>query len=377
MNQKPSVSPAVRPSAPLLLVLVAAVSALSASRVQAWEARQQPQAERQQAERQRARGADEPAQQPSSARQAPGEAAAPGFDPKTLPEVVARVNGVEVSREALIDEAQAAYEQLRQLGQSPPLDAAFYRNALDQRIASILLEAEAESRGIAATSEDIEQRFAQVRSRFDSEEAFQRSLETQGLTLEGAKAELAQEISRYKYIESVIVPSIEITDEAMRSFYDQNLQHMRQPERVKLRHILIQIPAGASEEERQQARQRADGVLQRVQAGEDFAALAREHSDDGTREQGGELPWIQRGQTLPPFEQAAFALAPGDRSAVVETDLGFHVIQAVDRQAPRVAEFDEVKDRIRIVLQSEEAQDRLREAVEDLMAKAQVERFAL
>ena len=301
----------------------------------------------------------------------------PAFDPKTLPDVVARVNGVEITREVLVDEAEAAYEQLRQLGQSPPLDAAFYRNALDQRIASILLEAEAESRGLAATSEEIEQRFAEARSQFESEEAFQRRLETQGLTPQTAKAELAQEISRYKYIESVIVPSIEITDEAMRSFYEQNLRHMRQPERMKLRHVLVQVPAGASEEERQQARQRAEAVLKRAQGGEDFAALAREHSDDGTREQGGELPWIQRGQTLPPFEGAAFALQPGELSGVVETQLGFHVIQAVDHQAERVAEFDEVKDRIQMVLQSEEAQDRLRETVEGLMAKADVERFAL
>ncbi|HVR28218.1 MAG TPA: peptidylprolyl isomerase, partial [Thermoanaerobaculia bacterium] len=93
--------------------------------------------------------------------------------------------------------------------------------------------------------------------------------------------------------------------------------------------------------------------------------------------QGGELPWVQRGQTLPPFEQAAFMLQPGQLSGVVETPLGFHIVQAVDRQAPRVAEFDEVKERIRIVLQTEEAQERLRAAVESLMAKADVERFAL
>jgi peptidyl-prolyl cis-trans isomerase C len=349
-----------RGAALLVLLLAAALGGASA------HAQQQPPPE--QPRQQQPSAPTQPATQPPPA---------PAFDPGTLPEVVARVNGADVTRTELIEEAKGAYAQLRQLGQAPPMDASFYRSALDQRIASMLLEAEAKTRGIAATPEEIEQRFAEARSRFESDEAFQRSLEAQGLTSETAKAELAQEISRYKYIETVIVPTIEVTDDAMRKFYDQNLEHMRQPERVKLRHLLIQVQAGATEDDRQKARQRAEELAKRAKNGEDFAALAREHSDDGTREQGGELPWIQRGQTLPPFEQAAFALQPGQVSDVVETPLGFHVIQAVDRQAPRVAEFDEVKDRIQLVLQSEEAQERLRQAVEGLMAKADVERFAL
>ena len=345
-----------------LVVLAAALSAMALAPA---ASAQQPAQE----QPQRNAGAEAPDAAPAPAP--------PAFDPETLPEVVARVNGVAISRAELVDEARGAYAQLRQLGQAPALDASFYRGALDQRIASLLLEAEAKNRGIAATPEEVDQRFAEARSRFENEEAFQRSLAAQGLTVERARAELGQEISRYKYIESVIVPQIEVSEEAMRSFYDQNLAQMRQPERVKLRHLLIQVAAGATEEERQKARQRADELARRAKAGEDFAALAREHSEDGTREQGGELPWIQRGQTLPTFEQAAFALEPGQVSDVVETPLGFHVIQAVDRQPERVAEYDEVKDRIRMVMQTEQAQVRLRETVETLMAKADVERFAL
>jgi peptidyl-prolyl cis-trans isomerase C len=317
------------------------------------------------------------AAEPPKAATDPGQPAPPSFDPGTLPDVVARVNGTTITRQQVIDEARGAYAQLRQLGQSPALDAVFYRGALDQRIASLLLEAEAKNRGIAATPEEIEQRLSQARSSFENDEAFQRSLQNQGLSEDGARAELAQEIARYKYIETVIVPEIQISEEAVRRFYDQNLESMRQPERVKMRHILIQVPAGASEEDRALARRRAEEVLARAKAGEDFAALAREHSDDGTREQGGELPWIQRGQTLPAFEQAAFALESGGLSDVVETPLGFHILQSGGRQPARVAEFDEVKERILAVLQTEEAQERLRRTVEGLMAKAEVERFAL
>jgi peptidyl-prolyl cis-trans isomerase C len=315
-----------------------------------------------------------PATQPPPAGEAPP---APSFDPGTLPEVVARVNGVDVRRDELIEEAQGAYAQLRQLGQAPAVDAAFFRNALDQRIASILLESEAKSRGIAATADEIDQRLAAMRARFESDDAFQRSLDAQGLTPEKARAELGQEISRYKFMERVIMPEIQITDEQARSFYDQNRERMRQPERIKVRHLLIQVAADAAEADRAAARARAEELRARVAAGEDFATLAREHSADGTREQGGELPWVMRGQTLPAFEAAAFALAPGGLSDVVETPLGFHLIQGMDRQPERIAELDEVKERILLVLQNEQAQARLRQTVEGLMAKADVQRFAL
>jgi parvulin-like peptidyl-prolyl isomerase len=195
--------------------------------------------------------------------------------------------------------------------------------------------------------------------------------------METARLELAQEIDRNKYVETVIAPQIEITEQALRGFYDQNLERMKQPERVKLRHILVQVAADASESERALARGRADELLAKARAAEDFATLARQSSDDETRDQGGELPWIQRGQTLPAFEQAAFALQAGSISEVVETPLGFHIIQAVDRQAPRTAELDEVKDRIRAVLQTQEVQARLARAIEEMMQQASIERFGL
>ena len=119
-------------------------------------------------------------------------------------------------------------------------------------------------------------------------------------------------------------------------------------------------------------------MLAKAKAGGDFTALAREYSDDERSKQSGELPWLSREEIkLVAFQQAAFALEKGATSDIIESQAGFHIIQGVDRQPSRVAEFDEVKDRILALLQSQEAQEQLRLTVDGLMAKASIERFAL
>jgi parvulin-like peptidyl-prolyl isomerase len=115
-----------------------------------------------------------------------------------------------------------------------------------------------------------------------------------------------------------------------------------------------------------------------VKAGGDFTALAREYSDDERTKQTGDLPWLSREEIkLVAFRDAAFALEKGGISGIIESQSGFHIIQGVDRQPSRIAEFDEVKDRILTLLQGQQAQEKLRETVEVLMAKASIERFAL
>ena len=320
-----------------------------------------------------------PGQNPPSQAEPPAAPPANAFDPKTLPAVVAKVNGADVTRDEVIREATGAQAQLKRMGGNPALDAAFYRTALDQRIASMLLKSEAESRGVSATTEQVEERMTELRSRYDSNDAFAKDLAKGGMTVELAREQLQQDISRYNYIEKVILPEIKITDEALRQFYDQNVEKMRQPERVKVRHILVVVPKDATEDQRVQLRRRAEEALGKAKAGQDFGALAQQYSDD-TRSsaQSGELPWMSREEIkLLSFREAAFSLQKGAISDVLESPAGFHIIQAVDKQPSRIAEFDEVKDRILQLLQGQEAQERLRTTIEGLMAKAKIERFGL
>ena len=304
------------------------------------------------------------------------DASTNGFDPDDLPAVVAIVDGREVTKAELIAEVRGAHEQLVSIGDVRQMDRAFYAVALDQIIAGLLIHAEAEKLGIAATEEEIDQEIANLKGRFASEEAYLQSLAEQGLGEVKVRRNIQEQLSIQKFLNTQVLPAITIPEEELRTFFENNPESMpSREEAVKTRHLLLSLTRDASEEEELAAREIIQGLLTRARNGEDFAQLARESSHDETAEQGGELPWLGRGQTLPEFEAAAFALQPGQLSDVVRTDVGFHIILCLDRQEARSATFEDVRSQIEAALVQQNLAAAMVQAVQQLEALAEVERF--
>lgn len=151
---------------------------------------------------------------------------------------------------------------------------------------------------------------------------------------------------------------VEIDEEGLRAEYEQNLSEFTIDEQVKARHILLRVPPNAGPEDKAEVRERAEAALARVQAGEDFAALAEELSDDPSASAGGDLGWVSRGRQVEGFDEVAFALEPGEISGVVETTFGFHIIRVEDRRAEEVQEFEEVRGQLAQRLAWERAEER-------------------
>lgn len=108
---------------------------------------------------------------------------------------------------------------------------------------------------------------------------------------------------------------------------------------IKARHILLRVPADATPAERDSVRAFAESLREQAMGGADFAALATEYSQDpGTAVRGGDLGFFGRGRMVAPFEEAAFALQPGEISEVVESPFGFHVIKVEDRRQPELGD---------------------------------------
>ncbi len=177
--------------------------------------------------------------------------------------------------------------------------------------------------------------------------------------------------------EDVVVDDAEIesllADAAprVRAFYDEHPERYRQPEKVRARHILLRLAPGAEEEEVGRVRGLADAALARIQAGEDFATVAAELSEDpGSKEKGGDLGFFARGQMVPPFEEVAFSLEPGATSDVVKTDFGFHVIRVEERRAAEERSFDEAARDIAIELLRADLAGRLAQQRSDALADA-------
>jgi peptidyl-prolyl cis-trans isomerase D len=152
------------------------------------------------------------------------------------------------------------------------------------------------------------------------------------------------------------VPEAEIEhvladEDRLRGFYEEKAERYRLPERVRARHILLRVEADASPEQVDEQRGRAQGILARLLAGEDFAELAGEVSEDpGTKASGGDLGFFTRGQMTRPFEEAAFALPPGELSDAIRSDFGFHIVRVEERRPAEERPFDDVKAEIALEL---------------------------
>jgi peptidyl-prolyl cis-trans isomerase C len=307
----------------------------------------------------------------SAATEAPFSSGVP-FDPESLPPVVARVGGEHVTREQLLERAESIGAQLAQAGETLQ-GQDLYREVLRQIVGGRLLFEASKDAGYLPSTAEVAAEIEEIEARFGSAGALDAQLGARGGSRAGLAEDIRHNLAVQRYVENEIASGAQVSEEEIRAFYQENGERLARPEQVRVRHILLGASEGSGEE-RQRARERADQLRSQLEAGGDFAMLAQQHSDDpGSASQGGELPWIARGQTVPPFEEAAFALQPRALSAVVESAFGFHLIELLERRAAAVPPLEEVRAAIRQQLVGQRIRTLLDQRVDDLMRQAGAE----
>jgi peptidyl-prolyl cis-trans isomerase C len=304
--------------------------------------------------------------QPAAAKdaeQSPKPAAKPM--PAQLPDVLARVNGQDVTRSEL--ERLLKNFELR----NGPIPAEgrdeILRSALDQLITYTVLQQEAKARNISASDAEVEDRVKKMQAQFPNGEAFTKALADRNMTLQRLKDDTRVEMIIGKMIDAEVAKQPAATDAQVREFYEKNPENFLQ---VRASHILIKADQNADEATKKKARAQIDDVLKQAKAGEDFGKLAQQHSQDGSAAQGGDLGFFGRGQMVPPFEQAAFTQKPGDISEVVTTQFGYHIIKVAEK---RTVPFDQVSERIRQFVDQQQKQTRARAFVDGVKNKSKIE----
>jgi peptidyl-prolyl cis-trans isomerase C len=317
----------------------------------------------------------------STASAAPGAAApaaapaAPPINPEKLPAVVARVNGEEIKKDDLVKGVQQLQQRMP-AGQAG--DPSVYHQVLDAMIARTLLEQEAKVEGVTVTDAEVKQQVDTLRTQIGSPEAFKKELEKEGITEEQLLAEARKGFTVQKFIQSKIAPTVTVSDAEAKTFYDHNTDKLKRPERAHVRQITVKIPTNAKDEDKKKAKDKAEAVLARLKAGEDFGKLARENSDTPDGKEGGADAWIAKGQQGIPavFETAAFGLKKAnDLSPVIETPDGYHIILLLEHNDADVVPFTEVKERIASYLKERETQQKLHDRVDALRAKGKVQTY--
>ena len=293
--------------------------------------------------------------------------------PAQLPAVLARVNGEDVTRTEFEE-----YVQNLEGRAGGPVPAEqrdqVYRGVLDQIVGYKLLLQESKARKVAIPDADVEARIGEIRKQFPSEDVFMQMLIQRKMTLEQIRNDARQDMAIAKLIETEIAAKAAVKPEQIQDFYAKNPDQFKQDERVRASHILIAFPEKADAAAKAQAKTTADQVLKDVKAGKDFAALAKQHSQDpGSAVNGGDLGFFQKGQMVGPFNDVAFTLAPGAVSDVVETQFGYHIIKVAEKQPSRTVPLEEVRPQVEQYLQNQNREQETEAFVKSLRSKGKVE----
>jgi peptidyl-prolyl cis-trans isomerase C len=293
--------------------------------------------------------------------------------PTVLPQVCAKIDGAPVGREEL--EAAVKDAEARAGRPVPPTERdAVYRGLLDRVILFKLLANEAKVRGVTVTPQEVTERIAQIKQQFPSEAEFQKELAKRHTTMAQLQEEQRRDLVNAKTIEAEVAPKLAVTDADLDTFYKANPDQFKEQETVRASHILFSVAKDAAPAAKLATKTEAEGVLKRVKAGEDFAALAKQYSKDpGSAAVGGDLNFFPKGQMVPPFDAAAFAMKPGDISDLVETDFGYHIIKLTEKRTGRTVPLAEVKDRLSEFLKQRKQQELVQQYLLGLKTKYKVE----
>lgn len=159
---------------------------------------------------------------------------------------------------------------------------------------------------------------------------------------------------------------ITVSPQDVQNYYEDNAQQFSTPEQVRASHILLKTE-GKNEDE---VRTLAEEIAKKARAGADFAALAKQYSEDESNNTtGGDLDYFSRGQMVPEFDTAAFSLEPGEVSDPVQTSFGYHVIKMADKRAATSRPLAEVQAQIEDQIKWQRAQDEAQRTADDLAAQ--------
>jgi len=290
---------------------------------------------------------------------------------------VAVVEGTEISRaelDELVERAKKAYEAQKQ--EFPKVGTPEYQNVQTQYVAFLVqreeFEKEADELGLEVTQKDVDKEVQEfIKSRYEGDrKAAEKALDEQGFTFEAFEETIRTSVLAQKLF-NALTKDVKVEEAEILAYYQQNLQAQYQtPESRDVRHILISEKKQGEEVDFPKSKAEADRIYAALKGGGDFAALAKENSDDpGSKDTGGKLS-ITRGQTVPEFDKTAFELEEGAISQPVKTTYGYHIIEALSAvRKAKTTPIAKVRASIRTTLLQEKKTAFMTDWVEDLTKK--------
>lgn len=255
--------------------------------------------------------------------------------------VIVKGTGFQIKRSELDEVVSGA--RANAAAQRQQLPPEFDLGVMNQLVTIQLLLQKATAADKAAGKIEADMQYTNLLARFPSQEDFLRQLKAVGMTVDELRAKATQESVAKAALKREL--DIVVTEADCKDYYGTHPADFEEPEKAHVRHILLmtvdpatraQLSTNAVAAKRKQM----DDLVKQIKEGKDFAALAKEFSEDpGSKANGGELPEFGRGDMVPEFEAAAFALNKDQVSDVITTMFGFHVIKSIDKIAAKKVDY--------------------------------------
>jgi parvulin-like peptidyl-prolyl isomerase len=272
------------------------------------------------------------------------------FAAQLVEAIVVRVGDRVITRSQYSKRLRDAYTEIEQ---TVPADQAAakkdeVRKALvEELVSELLIKDRADRLGISVSSDEVKDAVDRVKQQYNitTEKQFEELLQKSGMNRSDMEGRMRDQIITNKVFGHELRPREELTDKELRERYDKEKEHYRLPERAKLREIVILRPEGAMSAEA--ASKRATDLAQQARSGGDFAKLAQTYSEAGSKDKGGDLGEVARGELLPDLDKAVFNATGGAVIGPIATKSGWHILKLEQRLPSEIPAFESVKDRLR------------------------------
>ncbi|HHW01919.1 MAG TPA: peptidylprolyl isomerase [Thermoanaerobacterales bacterium] len=283
-------------------------------------------------------------------------------------EVIAVVNGENILKSDFDIQVNQVKSALESNGQDFSTNEGkknlqeMKKKVLDSMIKDVLALQQAKKENVTLKTGQLEEAISQLETYHGGKDALDNYIKQQGLDRKSFE-KLLQDQLIINNLKDKLTADVKVTDEDVKKYFDSNKDMFKLPSpEIRASHILV-----PTEDE-------ANKVLAEIKAGKDFAELARKYSTDpGSKEKGGDLGYFGKGQMVPEFEKAAFALKPGQVSQPVKTQYGYHIIKVTGERTS--LSFEDVKDYIKSNLESSRKDEEFSKFLDQWQKQSKIEKY--
>lgn len=296
-------------------------------------------------------------------------------------EVVNRILAVvndEIITSYAVEKEKAVILKEAERQQPPPAPEALVRldeTALNRLIDKKLVEQKVRELDIKVSEEEIRQAIEDVKRQNKlTQEALVSALAAQGLSFDQYKVQIREQLERLRLVSQEVRSKIQVGEREMREYYEANPGRFGGEDNFRARNIFFRLDEKMPADQVKKVMTTALSVLHEARAGKDFAALAKQYSDEpSAKSTGGDLGTFHKGDILPEFEESLAKMQPGEVSDLIYVTGGLHIVKLEERFAGTAKPFEQVRAEVEDILYRKKSEDRFNQWVADLRKGASIE----